>query len=89
MISTPLARFFETEYSSDLFDPLASAPLELDPNGECVRKFEFNLFEITFDAATQSVTVEDVLDGSEEGAETVTMREFAAALESARYGSLR
>lgn len=43
-------------------------------------RFEFNRFEVTVAGADNAVIVEDVLDATEMGAQTVPISEFAQAL---------
>jgi hypothetical protein len=42
--------------------------------------FAFNRFDVTIERAENTVTIEDVLDVSEQGAQTVPLDEFTNAL---------
>jgi hypothetical protein len=48
--------------------------------GPARRRFEFNRFEITVDREKELVTVEDVLDASVLGAQTIPLAEFVVTL---------
>jgi hypothetical protein len=48
------------------------------------KRFEFNLFEVTFDLDEGEVLIEDILNATKAGAQCIPMEEFSAALSNSQ-----
>jgi hypothetical protein len=81
MSSTLLERFLAEECTPYVRDLVRTA-LEAGraAAGPRRKRFEFNLFEVTFDLDEGEVLIEDVLNASGGGAQRIPVDEFSAAL---------
>ena len=85
MTGTLLSLFMGADYTpagrTELLEALAKFERKENP----VRQdLTFNCFEFTFDAESDTITIYDVLDGSETGSQLLTPEELRAALDEAR-----
>ena len=81
MSATLLQRFLTEECTPHVRDLLRTA-LEAAKAGAGPRKkrFEFNVFDVTFDLDEGEVLIEDDLNATQAGAQRIPMEEFSAAL---------
>lgn len=84
-MTTLLERFPATECTPYVRDLVLTA-LEAgrSATGPRRKRFELDLFELTFDLDEGEVVIEDLLNASEAGAQRVRIEEFSGALETMR-----
>ena len=86
MNATILQRFLAVECSPYVRDLMRTA-LELARSGAGPRRkrFEFNLFEVSFDLDEGVVLIEEVLNAGEDGMQSIPMDAFLLELNKKQY----
>lgn len=85
---TLVQQFIRDECSDYVRDQVGTALRSVrDRSAPPVVRFEYNRFELTIDAEKQVAVVQDVLDASDEGVQTVTLDELQSILDATAEGT--